>query len=101
MTGPVTRRSKNVAVKRGSPVKLSYRLSDEYCRTCSVVRLIVRKPGGAQAASFSLGDRPTGRALTKSFVCKLKPGTYTWSLSAVDSAGNPQRSAVVRRLVVR
>ena len=100
VTGPVTQALKNAAVKRGRSVKLSYRLSDEYCRTCSAVRLIVKKAGGAQAASFSLGDRPTGRTLTKSFVCKLKPGTYTWSLSAVDSAGNPQRSAVVQAPVV-
>ena len=100
VTGPVTQALKNAKARRGSSVKLSYRLSDEYCRTCSAVRLIVKKAGGGQAAAFSLGDRPTGRTLTKTFVCKLKPGTYTWSLTAVDSAGNAQRSAVARRLVV-
>ena len=101
VTGPVTQALKNVTTRRGASVKLSYRLTDEYCRACSTVRLVVRKASGAQAAAFSLGERPTGSTLSKTFVCKLARGTYTWSLTAVDSAGNVQRSAVARRLVVR
>lgn len=101
VTGPVTRALRDVVVARGGIARLSYRISDEYCRASTSVRLVVRKSNGAQVLAFNLGTRQVGATYTKAFTCNLAPGSYTWSLTARDLAGNAQSLAVGKRLTVR
>ena len=48
-----------------------------------------------------LGTQPVNTALTTRFTCKLRAGTYRFSVQAIDAAGNTQAGAASQRLTVR
>jgi hypothetical protein len=85
-------------VTAGKAAKLSYTVSDKYSPTVKVSALVT-DGAGASVGSVECGWVKQGAA-----TCSWKApvaGTYTLTFSAVDKAGNPQKSAAVTLLIVR
>jgi hypothetical protein len=62
---------------------------------------VIRNRSGKVVKRLHLGARPVNTALTARFTCKLRAGTYRFSVRATDAAGNPQSAAASQRLTVR
>jgi M6 family metalloprotease-like protein len=98
-TGPVCRAPRAVAARRGRMVTLAYSVGDTLSPTADVVVRIRRgahvvKVAGA--AGVVCGARHGLR-----FRCRLPRGSYTFTVTARDLAGNAQHTSAVNRLTVR
>jgi hypothetical protein len=94
--GPVTS-GKTASGRRGKSVTLRYRISDISPRALSVV-LAVKNGKGKVVARIALGSKRTNSWLSVKWVPRVK-GTYAYTVSAKDMAGNAQRKA--SRAVIR
>ena len=94
---PVPKALGNVTVKKGKKATLRYRV-DAGATTCTVK--IVIKKGKAVKKTLVVKNAKTNKALTKSFTCTLKKGSYTWSVSATDPSGNTSAKASTKKLTV-
>ena len=93
-----------VSVKRGQLCTLPYRVSDLGSPTATVTVRITGSGGrlvkrGLLHCSFTTPS--DGRLRYTSFLCNLKPGTYRYTLTARDAAGNPQVAADWKSLRVQ
>ncbi len=92
---------KNVTIKHNKVGKLSYRVTDAspscgYARVTITIYLkkkVVKRIVIKQAA--------TNRNLVYKYKAKLKPGSYTWKVSAVDLAGNRQTRLTAKKLIIK
>jgi hypothetical protein len=96
---PVTA-AEAVSVKRGSRATFKFRVGDgpPSCGSASVVVTISK--GARTLKTLSLGVRGTNRPLTYAYRVGLPKGTYTYSVSARDIAGNATAKAASAKLVV-
>jgi len=56
---------------------------------------------GAAVKRLTLGLRSCGVLATHAWRCTLAKGSYTWTVTATDLAGNAQARTYVKKLVVR
>ena len=98
-TGPVCHAPLAAVARRGHAVTLSYSVGDALSPTADVVVRIRRGAGVVKvegAAGVATGARHGLR-----FFCRLPRGSYTFTVTAHDLAGNAQRTSAVNRLTVR
>ena len=88
---PVAKALRNAKAKRGAAVRLPFKITDG--RPTVTVTIIVAK-GKRVKAKVQLTAQPTNQDLKATLTGKLKPGTYSWTVKAVDRLGN--RSAVTK-----
>jgi flagellar hook assembly protein FlgD len=88
-----------LAAKAGKVAKVSYTVRDAYSPTVKVT-VGVTDAAGTQIAALSLGWVKQGSAATCSWKAPVA-GTYTLTFSAVDKAGNVQKSPGVTVLTAR
>ena len=93
------------SASRGHKAALKYRVKDvdnggDRART---VTIVVKSPKGKVAKTIRLTNRAVNRTLTTSFTVPhtWARGTYRFSVSATDRAGNKQASVAVGHLVVK
>jgi hypothetical protein len=93
---------RDVSVRRGKKVVLRYRVDDdEPCGpTCTAV-ISVTTRGGSVLKTFVRRNMPVNEQGTVAFRCTLPRGSYRWTVTARDSAGNAQLKAGTKRFVVR
>jgi photosystem II stability/assembly factor-like uncharacterized protein len=103
-TAPTTSGLKAVTVKSGKRAKLSLRVSDmkgaSPLSPTAVLTLTVSSLKGKVLKVALLGTKPTNAAITCTWKCSLKPGSYRYSVTALDAAGNPQAAAASQKLTV-
>jgi photosystem II stability/assembly factor-like uncharacterized protein len=104
-TAPTTSGLKAVTVKHGKRAKIGLRVSDmkgtSPLSPTAVLTLTVRSLKGKILKVAILGTKPTNAAITCTWKCSLKPGSYTYSITAVDAAENRQLSAASQKLTVK
>ena len=87
-----------VTVKRGKTAVLNYRITDY--SPCTV-RIVIKNSHGRVVKRFTIKGARSGSALTKSFRCTLRKGTYRWYVYATDSVGYKQTQAGKNKLSVK
>ena len=99
---PTTRAPRAAAVRRHRTAALKYEVRDATpnAGTATVV-IVIKNRHGKVVKRLHLGTRPVNTALTARFTCKLRAGTYRFSVQATDAAGNTQAKAATQRLTVR
>jgi hypothetical protein len=98
---PSAKALKNVTIKRNKVGKLPYRVSDPSpsCGYAKVTITIYLKKKVVKRIVIS--KAATNRNLVYKYKAKLKPGTYTWKVSAVDIAGNKQTKLTAKKLIIK
>ncbi len=95
-------RATAVSVRRGKRVTLPFRITDAKPNGGTAkVRIVVRRAGGRVVKRLPPVNRRVNKRVKVGFRCTLRPGRYTWWAPAVDTAGNPQASALKGTLIVR
>jgi photosystem II stability/assembly factor-like uncharacterized protein len=95
---PASKALRNSTVKKGNVAKLRYRV-DYPAGICDVTIKVTRK--NSTVKTFKIAGAKVNSNLIKSFTCRLKKGTYTWHVTAVDPAGNAGPRSAVKKLFVR
>ena len=95
-------RASAATARRGRTCTLRYSVADAVPGSPTAsVKIVVRDARGRVKWSGRQYGRPVNKALTCKFRCTLARGTYRFSVSATDQAGNPQAAVASNRLVVR
>ena len=92
---------KNVTAKARTTAKLSFKVNDP-APSCGTAKATITVKKGAKVVKRIVVASVRVNA-TKVFAYKLgklRRGTYTWTVSAVDAAGNVQLKTSTRKLVV-
>lgn len=66
----------------------------------ATVTIEIRTAAGRPVKILRFTGQPVGKALACSFLCTLPVGSYRFSVSAVDAAGNRSAAVATNRLVV-
>jgi hypothetical protein len=99
---PTTRAPRAAAVRRNHTAALKYEVRDAAPNAgTGTVVIVIKNRHGKVVKRLHLGTRPVNTALTARFTCKLRAGTYRFSVQATDAAGNTQAKAASQRLTVR
>jgi hypothetical protein len=98
---PITRALIAARVKHGARAKLKYRVTDARPGSpTAAVTIKIKNVAGKIVKTLKLGSKTVNTSQTASFGCALPKGTYRWTITAVDAAGNPQSKAGSSKLVV-
>jgi hypothetical protein len=89
----------DVVARRGRTALLSFTPDDLLSASARCSVTIARR--GKTVLRLRNATCPTGRKRSLKYLCDLKPGVYTWSVSAVDAAGNVAPKAAAAKLTVR
>ena len=88
--------------RRGGKATLRYEVADaEPCGPTSTVTVAVTTASGRVLRSFARRLVPVNQPTSVAFTCTLPRGSYRWTVSARDTAGNPQLAPAVGTLKVR
>ena len=99
---PVTKAPAAASVVRNHTVKLKYKVVDAApCAGRADLKIAIKDRSGKIVKQLSRKDAKTGVLLTSKFLCKLRRGTYHFSVYATDAAGNIQSTVGSNRLTVR
>jgi hypothetical protein len=98
-TGPVTS-GKNASGKKDRAIKLSYCASDVLSPQITRLTVIVKNSHGKVVKSFSLGNRTNKKWYTVSWTTNTA-GTYRYTITAKDLAGNQQTRAGSAKITVK
>ncbi len=97
-TGPRTAATNTLKVKKNRRATFRFTIADRTATARVTIRIF---KGKTLKRSLAVGRRPCGSAQRYSWMkCALGKGVYTWLVSAVDEAGNPQEKAGRKRLTV-
>jgi hypothetical protein len=99
-TVPVPRAPSAASTKRGHRVALKYEVVD-VAGSPQQVTLLIKTTGGKLKKKVVLGRCTPNKVLSYSFLCLLKPGSYRFSVSAVDAVGHSSSKPASNRLRVR
>jgi len=97
---PVPVAPNSVRVRRGAVAKIRYKISDSSVVTAKVT-IKIRNARGRTVKTLRCRRRPPNKWLRAKFRCRLKRGSYRFSIYVLDSAGNRQLKPAGNRLVVR
>jgi photosystem II stability/assembly factor-like uncharacterized protein len=86
---PIAKALRAMTVKRNGKVRLPFSVGDG--RPTATVTIAIAK-GKKVKARIAAGVQPTNKRLSVTYTARLAPGTYTWTVTAIDRAGN--KSAV-------
>jgi photosystem II stability/assembly factor-like uncharacterized protein len=104
-TAPSISPVKPITVKKGKTASINLRIDDMKGTTAlsptATVVMTVKDSRGKVKRVVNLGVRPTNQKVRCTWKCTLKAGSYTYSIAAVDAAGNPQVKAVTGKLMVK
>ena len=98
-TGPTTA-GKAASGKKGYAISLKYRITDKLSPSATAVTLTVKNAKGKLVKSFKLATKATNKWLTVKWTPKAK-GSYNYSITAKDLAGNKQTKAPVSKITVK
>ena len=99
---PTTSAPASQTATRGSNTSLVYRVNDAAPNGgTATVRIEIRDARNRLATTLDLGVQNVNRLLTARFRCQLAAGSYTFSVLATDTAGNPQSSIGSNKLKVK
>jgi len=98
--GPTTQAPAVVSVKRGHTGLVRFQVKDGLSPRAAVT-IAIRNRAGTCVKLIRMSSRPTNTAQVRRFTCKLKRGTYRYTVLATDLAGNRQVKAGSNRLLVR
>ncbi len=98
--GPWARAPWVIRAQRGKTAELKFRVNDALSPKAKVTIKIVNAAGKV-VKKIGPSLRTTNWWLRARFTCKLRKGTYRFSVYARDLAGNKQRHVGTNRLVVR
>jgi len=89
-------------VRRGDVAHLRFTVADRVPGSpTATVGIVIRGRSGAVVVRATRQRQRTNAGLGYRFRCDLPQGTYTYSISATDAAGNRQTAVASSRLVVR
>ena len=91
---------KTVSGKKGHAIKLKYRITDKLSPEATAVTLTVRSAKGKLIKRFELGTKATKVWLSVKWTPKAK-GSYSYSITAKDLAGNKQTKASSAKIMVK
>ena len=98
---PSTRSPRDRKVRRYQTVALTYEVRDaEPNGGKAAVAIVIKNGRGHTVKTLRLGSRPVNRVLRTSFRCTLRSGVYSFTVKAIDLAGNAQATAAKRTLTV-
>ncbi len=97
--GPTTA-GKAAKGRKGKPITLKYRVSDNLSPQATAVTLVVKNARHKVAKTFKLGTKQTATWYALKWTPKAK-GTYSYSVSARDLAGNTQVKAGSAKIKVK
>jgi hypothetical protein len=84
----------------GQKAALSYLIAD-VAGSRQTVKIVITTLGGARRGAVTLRQCSANKLLTYSFRCRLKRGSYRFSVSAVDPTGHRSVTPATNRLRVR
>ena len=96
---PTTAAAAAVKVRRGAFATLRYRISDAK-PNAGWASVVIEVRGRSGQVKLVLGKKAVNKLLSARFRCRLKRGTYRFSVYAVDGAGNKQSKVGYNKLVV-
>lgn len=88
----------NATAQRGRTATLRYAVADVTPKARVVIVISTLK--GAARLTLTPGLKAANVRVSAAFVCRLRPGTYRYSVTATDMAGNRQARPATARLVV-
>jgi photosystem II stability/assembly factor-like uncharacterized protein len=100
---PVPKALAAATVKKGKKATLRYRIKDALpgCGKANVT-ITIRTAKGKQVKKLTtIKNAAENKDLKASFVCTLKPGTYSFWVAAADIAGNKATKTASAKLTVR
>jgi hypothetical protein len=100
VTGPATKASYPVKVRRFGVATFRFRVRDRGSRA-DIVRIVVKRMNGKRVAGYRVGRTEIKVPATYTRRISLPKGRYRWSVMAVDRTGNPQVSVGRNTLVVK
>lgn len=83
--GPVVRIDGRIVVDRGDKMAFRFKVFDQAPR--AKVRIVIAQRSGATLATYRAGWVPTGKWRTLRYTCRLRPGEYRYTITAVDKKG--------------
>ncbi len=99
-TGPLTRATRKLTVKRKKKAVFRFRVDDRTAKAKVVIKIYKGKKLKKQLKG--VGWKATNSVQKYSWrTCTLKKGTYIWKVYATDEAGNVQSKMVTKKLVVK
>jgi hypothetical protein len=98
-TGPTTA-GKAASGKKDHAISLKYKIADKLSSKATAVVLTVRTAKGKLVKSFKLGTKATRKWLAVKWTPKAA-GSYEYSLTGKDLAGNKQTKARVSKIKVK
>jgi hypothetical protein len=98
---PATRAPRSAKVRRDHAATLKYEIRDATPNSgTATVVISIKNRRGKVVKTLRLGPKPVNKALAATFKCKLRAGTYRFSVRATDAAGNTQANVAVQTLRV-
>ena len=99
---PTTKAPYRASVRRNHRVTLKYKVVDPLPNSGKAkARIIIRNKNGRIVARLAWRTVTVNELKGWRYFCKLKPGTYRFSVYATDLAGNKQVKVGSNRLIVR
>jgi len=99
-TGPLTRATRKLTVKRKKRAVFRFRVDDRTAKAKVVIKIYKGKKLKMQLKG--VGWKATNSVQKYTWrKCTLKKGTYIWKVYATDEAGNVQSKMVTKKLVVK
>jgi hypothetical protein len=91
-----------VSVRRGHLAILPYRIDDPRPGSpTALVKIVIREQSGQVVWHAALPRRLVDTDLAYSFTCRLPRGSYSYSVGAIDAAGNRQTARALGSLAVK
>ena len=98
---PTAQVTKNVSVKKGKKATLAFKVSDPAPSCGSATVSIIVKRKARIVKTITIANLATNKAGSYTFKVTLKKGSYSWSVTATDIAGNAGNASTAKKLIVK